>query len=198
MKIWVILAATVSCFAQTPPAQPSKGIVGEVTAVDSAGKQLTDKADSGTSYAVKLLDGTAYLRMTPGEKDMKKAAPIAFSDIGVGDRVLARGPVSEEDKTVPAKTIVVMTKADLAKKHEQDHELWQKGVVGVVASINADAKEITITPRGANPKPVVVDVTGNPGFLRYAPGSSKFDEAKPGTFADIKATGADGKPITQF
>ena len=187
MKIWVILAATVSCFAQTPPAQPSKGIVGEVTAVDSAGKQLTDKADSGTSYAVKLLDGTAYLRMTPGEKDMKKAAPIAFSDIGVGDRVLARGPVSEEDKTVPAKTIVVMTKADLAKKHEQDHELWQKGVVGVVASINADAKEITITPRGANPKPVVVDVTGNPGFLRYAPGSSKFDEAKPGTFADIKA-----------
>ncbi len=187
MKIWVILAATVTCFAQTPSAQPAKGVMGEVTSVDSGGKQLTVKTDSGASYAVKLQDGTAFLRMTPGETDIKKAAPITFVDIGVGDRVLARGPVSEEDKTVPAKTVVVMTKGDIAKKHEQDHELWQKGVVGVVASVNPDTKEITITPRGANPKPVVIDVSGNPGLLRYAAGSSRFDEAKPGTFADIKA-----------
>ena len=79
-----------------------------------------------------------------------------------------------------------MTKTDLAKKHEADHAAWQKGIVGIVTSVNPDTKEITVTPRGANPKPVVVDASAASGFLRYAPGSYRFDEAKPGTFADLK------------
>jgi hypothetical protein len=74
----------------------------------------------------------------------------------------------------------------LAKKHDQDREAWQKGVVGTVAAVSPDGKEITVTPRVLNAKPVVVDLSGNPGFLRYAPGSNKFDEAKPGKSADIR------------
>lgn len=186
MKIWVILATAALAIAQTPPAQQAKSVVGEVTSVDTAGKQISVKTDSGTSYAVKVQDATTFLRMTPGEKDIKKAAPITFADLSVGDRVAARGAVSEEDKTVPAKTIIVMTKTDLAHKQEQDRQLWQKGVVGIVSAVNPDTKEVTITLRGTTPKPVVVDVSGNPSFLRYAQGSYRFDEAKQGTFADIK------------
>lgn len=126
------------------------------------------------------------MRMLPGEADIKKATKIAVTDIGIGDRVIARGNVSEENKTVPARTIIVMTKTDLAKKHEQDNDAWRKGIVGVVSAVNPDAKEITVTQRGAGAKPMVIDIAKNPGFLRYAPGSNRFDEAKPGTFADIK------------
>lgn len=187
MKIWVILAAIGTALAQTPaPASAPKGVIGAVTAVDATGKQLTIKADSGSSYTVKLDDKTTFVRVPPGEKDLKKATPIALSDVGVGDRVLARGSVSEEDKTVPAKTVIVMTKADLAKRHDEEHAEWQKGVVGMVTAIDPATKQITVTPRGANPKPVTVDVSGDAGFLRYAPGSYRFDEAKPSTFAEVK------------
>ena len=187
MKIWVILAAIGAALGQTPaPASAPKGVIGAVTAVDATGKQLTIKADSGSAYTVKLDDKTTFVRVPPGEKDLKKATPIALSDVGMGDRVLARGPVSEEDKTVPAKTVIVMTKADLAKKHDEEHAEWQKGVVGMVTAIDPATKQITVTPRGSNPKPVIVDASGDAGFLRYAPGSYRFDEAKPSTFAEVK------------
>ena len=155
-------------------------------AVDAAAKQLTVKSDAGTSYSVKLQDSTLFMRMQPGETDIKKATKIALADIGVGDRVSARGAVSEEDKTVPAKTIIVMTKTDLAKRHEMDREAWQKGIVGIVSAVSAESKEITVTQRGAGAKTMVIDIAKNPTFLRYAAGSNRFDEAKPGTFADIK------------
>ena len=187
MKIWVILAAMGAALAQTPaPASAPKGVMGAVTAIDAGGKQLTIKADSGSAYTVKLDDKTTFVRVPPGEKDLKKATPIAFTDLGVGDRVLARGPVSEDDKTVPAKSVIVMTKIDLAKKHDEESAEWQKGIVGMVTAIDPATKQITVTPRGANPKPVVVDAAGDPGFLRYAPGSYRFDEAKPSTFAAVK------------
>lgn len=189
MKNWVILFVSACAMAQTPapaPAAAAKSVIGEVTAVDSAGKQLTVKADSGSSYSVKLQDNTSYLRMAPGEKDIKQAAKIALSDIGVGDRVVARGAVSEQDKTVPARTVIVMSKTDLEAKRAKDKDAWQKGVIGIVTAVNPDTKEIVITTRGANAKSVSVDVSGNPGFLRYAAGSNKFDEAKPGVFADVK------------
>jgi hypothetical protein len=109
-----------------------------------------------------------------------------LTDVGVGDRVLARGQVSEEDKTIPAKTVIVMTKSDLAKRHEEEHAEWQKGVVGVVAAIDPATKQITVTPRGANPKPIIIDASSDTGYLRYAPGSYRFDEAKPSTFAEVK------------
>ena len=174
-----------TCAAPGPASAP-KGVIGVVTAVDATGKQLTIKADSGSAYTVKLDDKTTFVRVPPGEKDLKKATPIALSDVGVGDRVLARGAVSEEDKTVPAKTVIVMTKADLAKKHDEEHAEWQKGVVGMVTAIDPATKQITVTPRGSNPKPVIVDTSGDAGFLRYAPGSYRFDEAKTSTFAEIK------------
>ena len=169
MKIWVIMAVAAVAFGQTPPAQQAKSIVGEVTAVDSGAKQISVKTDSGSTYSVKIQDNTAFLRMTPGEKDIKKAAPIAFADVAVGDRVAARGAVSEEDKTVPAKN---------GHRDDQDGSGQEararpgglaEGRGGGGDGGESDAKEITVTSRGANPKPVVVDFSGTPVFLRYAP-----------------------------
>ncbi len=172
-------------WAQTAPPSAS-GIIGEVTAVEVSAKQLTVKADSGSSYTVKLEETARFLRVPPGEKDLRKATAIALGEISVGDRVLARGVVSEADKTASARTVIVMTRADLAKKHEEERLAWQRGVLGTVTAVNPQTKEITVMPRGLNAKAVVVDVSGNPGFLRYAPGSYQFSEAKPSTADEIQ------------
>ena len=183
MKLWVIFLSLALVSAQTPPAL--KSIVGEVTSLDASAKQIKVKADDGVSYTIDLGDSTNYLHVPPGEKDLKKATKIALSDVAVGDRLLARGPFTDETKSIAARTVVVMTKADLAEKQDQDRAEWQKrGIAGTVTAVNADAKEITVKTHGRDGKDVVVD-TSSAGFRRYAPDSVRFSDAKPSTFAEL-------------
>jgi hypothetical protein len=188
MKVWLSRVAVVLCSvglgaqlrAQAPAAL--KSVVGEITSIDGANKQIKLKGDDGVAYTIILGDATSFLRVAPGEKDLKKASKIAFSDVMVGDRALAL----EKDSTVPARAVVIMTKGDLAQKHEQDRADWQKrGMVGVVASLDAAAKQVTITTRGRDPKTVTIDASAA-NFRRYSPDSIKFDDAKPSAFTDLQ------------
>jgi hypothetical protein len=181
--ISVLIALPVG-FAQAPAAL--KSVIGEVTSIDGASKQLKLKGDDGAAYTVTLSESTSFLRVPPGETDIKKATKIAFSDVAVGDRALARGPLEDATKTVPARTIVIMTKADLAQKHQHDQAEWQKrGVVGTVSALNAANKEVTITTRGREPKTIVIDSSAA-DFRRYAPDSVKFADAKPSAFVELQ------------
>jgi hypothetical protein len=188
MKLWPSLAAVAlccaACFAQAPPAL--KSVIGEIVSIDAPGKQIQLKGDDGGVYTVTLSDNTSFLRIPPGETDLKKAGKIAFADVMVGDRALARGPLEEATKTVPARTIVIMTKGDLAQKQERDRADWQRrGITGVVASVNAETKEVTVATRGRDPTTVTVDASAA-AFRRYAPDSVKFADAKPSSFADVQ------------
>jgi hypothetical protein len=173
-----------TCCAQAPPAL--KSVIGEVTSIDSAGKQVKLKGDDGVVYTVTLSDNTSFLRIPPGEKDLKKASKIAFSDMTVGDRALARGPLEEDTKTVPARTLIIMTKGDLAQKHERDRAEWQtRGITGVVSALNAANKEVTITTRGRDPKTITIDASAA-DLRRYAPDSVRFTDAKPSSFGELQ------------
>ena len=185
MKLWTIFLSLALAGAQTAT-PPLKSVIGEVTSLDAAAKQINVKADDGVIYTIDLADSTSYYHVPPGEKDLKKATKIAPSDVAVGDRLLARGALTEETKSIAAKTIVVMTKADLAKKQERDRAAWQtRGVAGTVTAVNADTKEITINTHGRDTKTVVIE-TSAAGFRRYAPDSVRFADAKPSTFAELQ------------
>jgi transcription antitermination factor NusG len=161
-------------------------VLGEVTAAD--GSSLTIKTDAGTSSTVLLDEKTNYLRVPPGEQDLKKAAKIELKDVSVGDRVLARSRIGEDQKPGPATSVIVMSKSDIAKKQEAEKLEWQKrGVSGTVTSINTDAKEITISARsrGAS-KPMVIESSDKVQYRRYAPDSIRFSDAHPSVFADLK------------
>ncbi len=184
MKLCVIFLS-LALGAQTPLAG-TKLVSGEVTSVDASAKQFKVKADDGVNYTVALQDSTSYLRMPFGEKDQKKATKIEFSDIAVGDRLIARGPLAEDTKTVTVRTVIVMSKDDVAKKQQQDHADWQKrGVAGTITSVNPDTKEITVNVHGRDSKPLVIDA-GKTSFRRYAPESVRFADAKPSSFAELQ------------
>ena len=185
MNLWAIFLSLALAGAQTA-APPLKSVIGEVTSLDASAKQIKVKADDGASYTIDLGDSTAYYRVPPGEKDLKKASRIAASDVAVGDRLLARGVLTEETKSIAAKTVVVMTKADLAKKQESDRAEWQKrGVAGSVTAVNVAGKEFTINTHGRDAKEVVVEASAA-GFRRYAPDSIRFSDAKASTFAELQ------------
>lgn len=183
------VCACALAFAQAEAPKSASGrVIGEVTAKDPSGKQLTVKADNGTVYTVTLSDTTRFLRVAPGERDLKNAATISAADVGVGDRVMARGNVSEEQKTVPASSVIVMTKTDLAQKQQREREEWQRrGVVGLVKEIHPEANEITIETRGREGvNQIMVMTTPQTQFRRYAPDSVRFADAKPSSLAEIK------------
>jgi hypothetical protein len=168
------------CLAAAQTVSKSR-IIGAITSVDAGKKQLVVKADDGSSTSVQLDDATKLLRVAPGEKDLTKATPIQPSDLAVGDRVLVRGGT-------PALSVLVMTKTDLAKKHELDRAEWQKrGMAGLVTAVNRDTHEITISTRVAEGrKTVVVDTSGPVNFRRYAPDSVRFADAKPSKLEELQ------------
>jgi hypothetical protein len=184
MRIGALLVSAAVCFAQAPSSL-SKAIAGEVASIDAATKQLKIKGDDGVSYTLAPEEAASFLRLPLGEKDLKKADKIAFTDVAVGDRLLARGPVTDASKPVPVKTIVIMTKADLAKKHEGDRAEWQKrGITGSVTGLNPDAKEITIDTHARGGSPVVIEASAAQ-IRHYSDQSVNFADARPSSFAEL-------------
>lgn len=184
------LAALVHAQTSAPagsPAQPVRPI-GVVTRIDTAAKRLTLKTDAGHELAVELQATTTFVRVPPGEKDLKNATKIAISDVGVGDRILVRGKIAEDQKSIPATAVIVMTKADITKKQAADRAEWQRrGVSGTITALNPSSREVTIstrTPEGR--KPLTLMLATNAELRRYAPDSVKFSDARPSTIDALK------------
>lgn len=189
-------ARTTAATTQQAPASPQatdpsvnpNGAIGEVKAIDAAAKQMIIKTDGGALVTVTLGDKTTYLRLAPGEKTLTNATKIAFVDVAEGDRVWARGKVSDDHKSVPAVALVVMTKADIASKQERERAEWRKrGILGVITGLKPETKEITISTRSlAGTQVVMIPVSGKADVRRYAPDSIKFSDAKPSVFEELK------------
>ena len=182
-----VLSLILLAGASQANAQGPANHVGVVTAIDLAAKQIKIKTDAGAELSVALQDRTNYLRVG-ADLNMKNATKIAPGDVAVGDRVLARGALSEDKATVTATSVVVMGKEEVAKKHEAEQAEWKKrGVSGVITALNPDSKQITISVRShEGVKPLIVPVSGSVDMRRYAPDSVRFSDAKPSTFADLK------------
>jgi hypothetical protein len=174
--------------AQAPAAKLDR-LIGEITAIDAGAKRISLKSDAGAALAATVDDNTAYMRVPPGEKDLKKAAKIALPDVAVGDRAFVRGHMAEDQKSITAVAVIIMTKSDLAQKHERDREEWKRrGMAGPITEINVASKEVTISTRTREgPKPVVVEIPETVNFRRYSPDSVRFSDARPGSFVDLKA-----------
>ncbi len=166
----------------------AKHAIGEVKTIDTAQKILSIKTDAGNTVFVTVTDKTVYKRLPPGEQTLTNAADIALSDVGEGDRIMARGTVAADRKSVPAQMIIVMTKGDIAKKQEAERLEWRRrGILGVITSLKPDAKEITISNRTmAGTQSVIIPVSDKTEMRRYAPDSIKFADAKPSTFDELK------------
>jgi len=184
-----LFASTAASIAQsTDPGISAKHAIGEVKSVDAAGKQLTIKTDAGSIVTVSVTDKTSYKKLAPGEQTLTNATDVTLNDVGEGDRIMARGNVSEDHKSVPAAMIIVMTKGDLAKKQEAERLEWRRrGILGVITALKPDANEITISNRTmAGTQTVVIPVSEKTEMRRYAPDSIKFADAKPSKFSELK------------
>jgi hypothetical protein len=144
--------------------------------------------DAGTDVTVQVQDATKFVRIAPGQTDLKSATPIQFQDVQAGDRILVRGKMADDGKSVLALSIIAMKKSDLAEKQAHEREEWQKhGTGGLVSSVDASAGTINISlPAIGEKKTVAIHLSKDTVLRRYAPDSVKFDDAKPAPLDQIK------------
>jgi hypothetical protein len=197
--------ATGAAVTPQEPVKVTQAVVGTIKSI--SGNSLVLTSDAGAEINVDVRDSTKIARISPGQKDLKDAQTIALTDLQVGDRILVRSKAGDDPKTLSATTIVAIKKADIAEKQSHERDEWQKsGVGGLVNNVDAAGSLISITtPSLREKKTVAVHVTKETILRRYAPGSVKFDDAKPAPLAEIhpgdqlRARGdknADGSELT--
>jgi hypothetical protein len=185
--LFVFLGATSRGQTQGQSPQSSTARpVGVVKAIN--GNTLTVTTDSGSTLNVLVQEGTRILRIAPGQKELKDATPIKLQDLQIGDRMIIRGSLSNDAKSVVASSLLVMKKEDIQERQKHDREDWQKrGVGGLVKAIDPSSGAITLsTAAVGSTKTITVHVPKDAIVRRYAPGSVKFEDAKPGTLDQIK------------
>ncbi len=153
-----------------------------------SGNTITLTTDAGSDVTVQVQDATRLLRIAPGQKDLKDAAPIQLADVQPGDRILVRGKLADDGKSVLALSVIAMKKADIAEKQSREREEWQKhGFGGLVNSVDAAGGAISIAlPSAGQKKNVTVHLSKETILRRYAADSVKFDDAKPAPLDQIK------------
>lgn len=189
MALWAGTALAQQAAVPSSPQAPRP--IGVVTQIETG--SLTLRTDAGPELQVPLPEGVSVVRVPPGATDLKSATAISVGEIVVGDRVLVRGRVSDDHKSVAATSIIVMAKTELEKAREAERAEWrQRGIGGVVIEVHPDSKEISISVPNIPPTPgnlthpVTITLSANTELLHYAPNSIKFSDARPCTLQDIK------------
>lgn len=157
---------------------------GEVKMV--AGGKIVLQTKDGDIDVV-LSDKTAYKKINPANPKITEAAESNLAEIGVGDKLLVSGAVAADKKSIPAKTVYLMTKAAIAEKQTKESEEWRtRSISGRVTSLNFEKKEVTVAVRNMTGETnVVITPKADGKFLRYAPNSIKYSEAKASNIKEI-------------
>lgn len=186
VSAFLLIAASVFNVLGQASAMKRSAVSGDVISVDN-GKIVLQTKDGPLD--VTLSDKTEYKRVPPENPVLKAAVPSSLSDIGVGDKLLVSGVFPEDKKTLPALSVFLMTKSDIAQKQTKESERWTtKGISGRVASVDQITKQIKIDVRGlAATTSVVLTPKDGAKILRYAPNSVKFSEAKESSVNEIQA-----------
>jgi hypothetical protein len=179
----VLCSVEAVAMAQAPAATPAAARqLGTVKAI--SGTSLTLKTDAGQEVVVSVTDGARILQLAPGSTDLKTAQAITLGDIAVGDRVLVTGKAGDDAGAFSASRVILMKSGDIAQKHEMEQADWQKrGTGGIVSAVDAGSGTVTIS---IGAKKVSVTTSPATKFRRYAGDSVKFEDAKPGTLAQIQ------------
>lgn len=168
-RIFAFLLLAGGVFAQTMP----KAILGSITAFKAEDAVVVVKPDNTDAVNVKLTPETVFQRVAPGERDLKKAAPMKMTDMALGDRVL----VSFKTGSTEAMRILVMSATDISKRNDDDRLDWNKrGISGVVAAKAGNT--LTLKKRGLTGEIIMtVTVDDKTAYRRYSEDSVKFADA---------------------
>jgi hypothetical protein len=168
--------------APAPAAAPAASQLGTVKAI--SGNTVTMTTDKGQTVTVTVADGAKFYQLPVGSTDLKTAKPGQLTDVAVGDRALVTGKAGDTAATFSAVRVIVMKSSDIAQMQAAEQADWKaRGTGGIVSSVDPATGAITIT---AGTKKIVINTSSKTEFKRFAGDSVKYQDAKPGTIAQIQ------------
>ncbi|MEJ7624835.1 MAG: hypothetical protein WKF34_12655 [Pyrinomonadaceae bacterium] len=172
---------------QTPAAAVKPSVIsGDVTAIDE--NRIVVAAKNG-SIDANITAKTEFKKVSAAKPDLGSAVAAVRADIVAGDRVIVTGVMAADGKSLPARTVYLMSKADISQKNAKEADEWRtRGIAGKVVSVNPTTNQISVEVRGlAASTNVMVTPKDSVKYLRYAPDSERYDEAKQSSLGEIKA-----------
>ncbi len=180
-------------------------VVGSVSSIDPVGRQLKIATKLG-EFTAQLDEKVKYLRVQPGETNLDKAVPSSLAEVAVGDQVTVVGRVAVEQRSVPARTIVLMKKEDIGQAHQREREEWRRnGIAGRITAIEPEKREVVLLARTREgERSLTLNVPDSVSLRRYPQDAVRFSEAVPSKFDELKVgdqvyalgeKGADGKSL---
>lgn len=179
-SLFLLISSAV--FAQG--VKPS-AISGEVVSITD--EKIILKTKDGEMDA-NLSASTQYFRVPPENPTLKAAVASTLQEISVGDKLLVTGILAEDKKSLPAKSVYLISKSDIAQRDTKETQDWRtRGIAGKVVVYNPQTSVITVSVRGLmGERTILVKPKANAEFYRYAPDSVKFSEAKKSNLGEIE------------
>lgn len=192
-SIFAISAALIllgsSLFAQG--SLPDIGIQGNlalgVVKVKGAEKLVIETKDGPIDSI--LISTTKFKRLPPDNLSLKAATDSSLDEVGVGDRVLVTGQVSEDKKSIVTAGVYLVKASDLAEQQAKQRAEWQRrGISGRVSEVDPATGVITVEIRAITGNANALKVSAKDGakFLRYSPESPRYNDALPSSIGDIE------------
>src|SRR5687767_3927004 len=104
--------------------------MGDVVFIAEA--KIVVNAKAGPVDAV-LSGTTQYKRASAENPSLSAATPAALTDISVGDKVVVTGILAADGKSLPARAVYLMTKAEISQKNAKETAEWKtRGIYGKV------------------------------------------------------------------
>lgn len=152
-------------------------------------RKIVVKDAKAGDIELRLTEKTLYKRSSPENASLTAATAGTLTEIGVGDRLTVSALPSADGKTLTARQVIYMTKADIDAKNKKDADAWRtRGITGKVVSVNAATDQVVVETRTlTGSSNVTMTPKAGAKFLRYAQDSIRFDEAKASSMADVKA-----------
>src|SRR5262245_6441559 len=122
----LILSLACSSWAQTEGIKASL-VPGDVVSLND--KLIVIKTKDA-QLNVELSPKTEFKRISAERPSIASAVPGALSDIVVGDKVIVSGVFGEDKTKLPARTVYLMSKSDIAQKNQKEAEKWARGISG--------------------------------------------------------------------
>jgi hypothetical protein len=166
---------------------PSDRAIGEITSVDPGSGSAIIRTDAGQFITLSFGVNARFLRVPPGDTSLSRAAETTIAGLTVGDRVSARGLASLDKTRLAVETVIVMSRAEIRKKQEQDKQEWaSRSVAGLVRELKPETGEIILEVYGSSGSARIVVQTAGCKFRRYSADSVKFSDSIPGRFSDLR------------
>lgn len=169
-------------------AQAPARVVGEATTAPSSEGQIALRDQAGAIWGVQVTGDAEIVLVAPGARDLTGATPVPLASIRAADRLLVRGVVDAQMRTVLASSVVVMSQDALAASRAKEQAEWRtKSLAGTVVAVDPAGARVKVKDHAAAPKEWTVAVPGGTVILRYAEDSIRYADAKPAGLGEIRA-----------